>query len=273
MARNLDPRTREAKLEEIRRQNAADAKRARLLSLVAVGIAVVLVIAVVVAIVLSGRGGDETAGEVTYPENTTLTVADDPASGGFLVGEEGRVDLVVFEDFQCPACKAFEAESGQLIADLAAGTDVSVIKRPISILDRVTGDAIYSTRSAAAAACVGSTGDDEAYEAFVAALFAEQPDEASAGEGLSDERLTELATEAGADVGDCIAEGTYLTWATATTESAGAQLERLSTPTVLVDGEVVTGAAGGYPSASELEAAVGAALGGSVDGTSESTED
>jgi protein-disulfide isomerase len=270
MARNLDRKTREAKLEAIRQQNAADARRARLLSLVAVGIVVVLVVAVVVAIVLASGGDDDS--EVTFPEQTVLTTEGDPASGGFLVGEEGPVQLVVYEDFQCPACRAFEAESGALIAELAAGDRVSVVKRPISILDRVTGDAIYSTRSAAAAACVGSTGDDEAYAAFTEFLFAEQPDEASAGGGLSDERLTELAEAAGADVADCIAEGTYLSWAAATTEAAGRELERLSTPTVVVDGEVVTGAQGGFPSSAELEAAIGEALGGQVDPGGESTD-
>lgn len=259
MARNLDRATREARLEAIRRQNEADAKRARLLTTIAIGIAVVLVLVVVVALVLSSRGAGEDEVEVTYPEQTTLTVPDDPASGGFLVGAEGPVEVVVFEDFQCPACQAFEAESGEYLAELAAGTDASLVKRPIAILDRVTGDAIYSTRSAAAAACVGSTGDDDAYAAFTDTLFAEQPPESDAGEGLSDARLTELAADAGVDVADCVADGTYVPWAAATTASAGEQLERLSTPTVLVDGEVITSAEGGFPSTDELRAAVEAA--------------
>lgn len=261
MARNLDPKAREAKLEAIRRQNAADARRARTLSIVAAAVVAVLVVVVVVVIVLTSRGGGEDeAAEVVLPESTLLTVPDDEDSGGFVIGQEGPVELVVFEDFQCPACKAFEETSGAYLAELAAGTDVTVVKRPISILDRVS-DTRYSTRSAAAAACVGSTGDDEAYEAFAATLFAEQPDEAAAGDGLSDERLTEIATDAGADVGDCIADGTYLGWVTATTESADAQLERLSTPTVLVDGEVVAGTGSGPPGPDELRAAVAAAAG------------
>ncbi|MGJ7441224.1 DsbA family protein [Aquipuribacter sp. MA13-6] len=262
MARNLDPRAREAKLEAIRRQNAADAKRARTLSIVAAVVVVVLVVVVVVVIALTSRGGgDDEAAEVVLPQSTRLTVADDENSGGFVIGEEGPVELVVFEDFQCPACKAFEETSGAYLAELAAGTDVTVVKRPISILDRVS-DTQYSTRSAAAAACVGSTGDDEAYEAFAAALFAEQPDETAAGEGLSDERLSEIATDAGADVGDCIADGTYLGWVSVTTESADAQLERLSTPTVLVDGEVVAGTESSPPGPDQLRAAVAAAAAG-----------
>ncbi|WP_380165408.1 DsbA family protein [Jannaschia sp. R86511] len=258
MARNLDPKSREAKLEAIRRQNAADAKRARTLSIVAALVVAVLVLVVVVVIVLTSRdGGEDEALEVVPPEGTRLTVAEDENSGGFVIGEEGPVELVVFEDFQCPACKVFEETSGEHLAELAAGGDVTVVKRPISILDRVS-DTQYSTRAAAAAACVGSTGDDEAYEAFAATLFAEQPAEADAGAGLSDERLTEIAADAGADVGDCITAGTHLGWVGATTESANEQLERLSTPTVLVDGEVVTGA-DGPPGPDDLQAAVDAA--------------
>lgn len=264
MARNLDRASREARLEAIRRQNAADAKRARLLQTVAVAVAAVLVLLVVLAIVLTGRDDGEDA-EVAYPAGTTLLDADDPGSGAFLVGEAGEVDVVVYEDFQCPACRAFEQEAGPYLAELALSTDVSVLKRPIAILDRFTGDGVYSTRSAAAAACVGSTGDDAAYAAFTDALFAEQPPEADAGEGLSDGRLVELAARAGADgaeVERCIVEGTYVPWAGASTEAAGRALDRLSTPTVLVDGEVVAGAQGGYPSTDELRAAVDAAVAG-----------
>lgn len=266
MARNLDRASREAKLEAIRRQNEADAKRARLLQRVAIGVAAALVLLVVLAIVLTGRdggGGDDA--EVAYPTGTTLLDPDDPGSGAFLVGEEGEVDVVVYEDFQCPACRAFEQESGPYLAELALSADASVLKRPIAILDRFTGEGVYSTRSAAAAACVGSTDDDEAYAAFTDALFAEQPPEQDAGEGLTDARLVELAQQAGADAPDverCIVEGTYVPWAAESTQAADRALDRLSTPTVLVDGEVVTGAQGGYPSTDELRAAVEAAVAG-----------
>lgn len=264
MARNLDRATREAKLEAIRRQNAADAKRARLLQTIALVVAGVLVVLVVLAIVLTGRDEADDV-ELTYPEQTTLLDEDRPGSGAFLLGEEGEVDVVVYEDFQCPACRAFERESGPYLAELALSDEVSLLKRPIAILDRVTGDGIYSTRSAAAAACVGSTRDDEAYAAFSDALFAEQPPEAEPGDGLTDARLVELAARAGADgpeVETCIVEGTFVPWAAESTQAAGEALDRLSTPTVLVDGEVVTGAEGGYPSTDELRAAVEAAVAG-----------
>lgn len=252
MARNLDPHQRDARLQEIRRQNEADRRRARLLYGVAIGVVVALVAVVVVAVVLTGRGGDD---EVAYPEGTTLTSPDDPASGGFLVGEPGEVEVVVYEDYQCPFCRDLEEESGELLRELAAGTDASLVRRPVAILDRASDG--YSSRAAAAAACVGEV-DPDALEAWGAQVFAEQP--AEGGTGLPDERLVEIASEAGVDVGQCVEEGRYLDWATATTEAAAAELDRLSTPTVLVDGERVTGADGGYPSPDDLRAAVDAAL-------------
>lgn len=256
MARNLDRATREARLEAIRRQNAADAKRARTLSVVALVIVAVVVAAVVVAVALTSRGEDEeAAGPVEAPEATTLVVEGDPDSGGFVVGEQGRVDLVVYEDYRCPACKLLEEESGDYLAELAAGTDVTLVRRPVAILDDL-GDG-YSTRAAAAAACVGSTGDDETFEAWGRQLFAEQPSED--GEGLPDERLVEIAAEQGVDVEACVTDGTYLPWAEATTASAGRDLERLVTPTVVLAGEVVQGEQGA-PTLPELQAAVDAAL-------------
>jgi protein-disulfide isomerase len=252
MARNLGPKEREARLAEIRRQNEADAKRARLLRAVAVGIVAVLVLAVVVVIALQARGGEE---EVTYPGGTTLTTPDDPASGGVLVGQEGEVTLVVYEDYQCPFCRELEEESGEYLRELAEGADVSVVRRPVAILDRVSDG--YSTRAVAAAGCVADT-DPEAFDAWAAQVFTEQPSEG--GSGLPDDRLVEIAAEAGVDIEQCVADGTFVPWAGATTEAAAAELDRLSTPTVLVDGERVEGA-DGVPTPEELQAAVDAALG------------
>ncbi len=259
MARSLDRSTREARLEALRRQNADDAKRARTLAVVAASVAVVLVLAVLVAVALSRwAGGDDQAAPVRAPAGTTLVVAGDPDSGGFVVGEPGDVELVVYEDYRCPACRDFEAESGEYLGELAAGTDVTVVRRPIAILDGL-GDG-YSTRAAAAAACVGETGDDAASEAWGAQVLAEQP--AEDGQGLSDDRLVAIASETGLDVASCVADGTYLPWAGATTASAGESLERLSTPTLVLDGEVVVGEQG-FPTTEELSAAVDAAVTGS----------
>ncbi|WP_336922603.1 DsbA family protein [Aquipuribacter sp. SD81] len=270
MARNLRPEQREARLEAIRRQNAADARRARLLTTVAVGLVVLLAVGVGLAVWLSARdggGGDSAGGpDLVLPAGTTPTDPEEPLSGGFLVGEAGDVRVVVFEDYQCPACRAFEAEAGEYLAGLAAGDEVSLVRRPVSILDRV-GDG-YSTRAAAAAACVGEA-DPDALERWGARLFAEQP--AEGGSGLPDERLVEVAAEEGVDVAACVEEGRYLPWAEATTEQAAEELGRLATPTVVVAGEVVTGAQGGYPSLPELRDAVDAAVdaaGGATDGTS-----
>lgn len=259
-------RSQEARLGEIRRQNAADAKRRRAILVATAAVVAVLVAITVAAFVLATRGGDgnaaggEADGAGADPAGVTLTSEDDPDSGGFEVGAEGPVEVVVYEDFMCPNCKAYEESSGDALAELESGDDATVIRRPIAILDRITGDGIYSSRSAGAAACVAETGDDEAYSRFTSLLYAEQPAEDDAGSGLDDERLAALAGQAGADdeVAGCIRGRTYVDWAGRATEAATA--EGVSgTPTVTVDGEIVSNDAGGPPDPEQLRAAVEAA--------------
>lgn len=172
--------------------------------------------------------------------------------GGVLVGD-ADVTVTVYEDFLCPACGAFEAANAdQLQAWVADGT-VQVDYRPIAILDRLSPDA-YPTRSLAAAGAVVDL-YPEAFPAFHASLFAEQPREGSPGP--SDEELADLAVAAGApeDVHDAIDDGRFLDWAAATT-AAASEAGVVGTPTVLVDGVQLedTSAAG-------LRAAVEAAAG------------
>ena len=259
-------------LAEIRRQNAADAKRRRSILGATAAIGAVVVAVTVVALLLAGRddGPDETGADPTGLTDTTEGVA---GSGGFAVGEEGPVQVAVYLDYQCPNCRTYEEAHGDYLAELEAGSDATVVYRPIAILDRVTGDGIYSSRSAGAAACVGETGDDEAFSRFSDLLYAEQPAEADAGTGLADERLAELAAEAGAGDGaeQCILERRYVDWAGRTT-AAAAEVGVTGTPTVTVDGEVVSNDAGGPPDPEQLQAAVDAAL-SDADGSTETDTD
>lgn len=277
-------RSQEARLEEIRRQNAADVKRRRAILIATAAVVAVLVAITVAAFVLAARGdggdsgnvaaGGEADGAGADPAGVTLTSEDDPDSGGFVVGSEGSVDVVVYEDFMCPNCKAYEESAGDALAELESGEDATVVHRPIAILDRVTGDGIYSSRSAGAAACVGETGDDEAFRRFTSLLYDEQPAEDDAGSGLDDERLAALAGQAGADdeVVSCILERTYVDWAGRATEAATAE-GVTATPTVTVDGEILSNDEGGPPDPEQLRAAVQAAGSGAAETGADGTDD
>lgn len=257
--RPVGSRGQEARLAEIRRQNAADEKRRRAILVTTAVVVAALVAVTAVAIWLAGRdGGEEEAG--ADPTGLTAVTGDDPAGGGVAVGEEGPVQVAVYLDYLCPNCRTYEEAYGDYFEELEQSDDVTVVYRPIAILDRVTGDGIYSSRSAGAAACVGEAGDDEVFSRFSDLLFAEQPDEADAGTGLSDERLAELAAEAGAgdDVQQCILDRTYVDWAGRST-AAAADAGVTGTPTVTVEGEVVSNEAGGPPDPEQLQSAIDAA--------------
>lgn len=210
---------------------AADSRRRRRRSLivqasVVAGVAV-LVLGVTVA-VLAGRDD----GVLGPPPGMT-------ESGAVLLGEtDAPVTVTVVEDFQCPACRAFEAAAGDLLASLEQDPDVAVEYRGIAFLDRASTTR-YSSRALNASACVVAA-DRPSWPAFHETLFAQQPPEG--GAGLDDDTLLRLAAEAGADdpdVAACIGEERYADWVEDTTSTALGEDGIGGTPTVLVNGTVV----------------------------------
>lgn len=177
------------------------------------------------------------------------------ADGSFVVGNpDAPVTVQVVEDFQCPACQAFEAAAGDVLDEYAAGDEVNIEYRGIAFLDRAS-TTNYSTRALNASACVMGEGE-EVWKEFHRQMYLQQPAEGTAG--LPDSDLVRIATEAGADeaaVSSCVEDSTYDDWAGSTTEqSADDGVD--STPTVFVDGEVVE-----VTSVESLTSAVDAALG------------
>ncbi|AIY02944.1 hypothetical protein ART_3345 [Arthrobacter sp. PAMC 25486] len=147
-------------------------------------------------------------------------------------GEPAQV--VIFLDFMCPACNSFEQAYGPQLDGLRNEGKVTVEYRALPFLDRFSSGTNYSSRSAAAAACVVDQSPDK-YKAFVDSLYVNQPAENS--KGLDNAKLKKLATEAGAaDIGSCVDAKTYrpyVAYAGALAGSAGVN----ATPTVFVDGQ------------------------------------
>jgi protein-disulfide isomerase len=194
--------------------------------------AVVVVVAVVVVIVVQSARTSSSP-DAAVPANTV------DGATAFAVGPaDAPVTVDVYEDFLCPACRQFEATTGDTLAALAADGTAQVRYHPIAILDRASTDD-YSTRALNAAAVVGDAAGTEAFLAFHDALFAEQP--AEGGPGLTDERLGELAAEAGAsgaDVEEAITGLPYEDWTREVTDAAS-RAGVTGTPTVLVDGAIL----------------------------------
>ncbi|MGI8613541.1 MAG: DsbA family protein [Nocardioidaceae bacterium] len=169
------------------------------------------------------------------------------------------VPVIVYEDFQCPVCKGFEGTVGGYLTAQAQEGGLAVEYRPIAILNRLsTTD--YSTRSAAAAACVFESGGIAAFKAFHDLLYANQPSEGSPG--LPDSQLSDLAGQAGASgAGACISSTKYESYVNSYTTST-AKAGTSSTPTVVIGGKPVTGPSGSSPGLQDVISAVAAARSG-----------
>lgn len=149
-------------------------------------------------------------------------------------GEDEPVNVVLYEDFQCPICKQFEETFGGQLEELRNSGDITVEYRVISILDRATSTN-YASRAANAAKCVADA-SPENYTAYADALFENQPPE-DGGEGLSNARLTEIADSVGAEgLGDCIDSIKYRPAVEIQTERSS-MYEVNGTPTAFADGE------------------------------------
>ncbi len=238
--------TREAKAAQ-RRAAAAQAESRRKNS-IRIGIAVVVVLVVVGfgALIQSQRSGTSGGDSSAVPANTSGT-----ANAVITVGKaDAPVTVTMYEDFQCPACKAFEEASESTLSSYVDKGTVKLEYHPIAFLDRASSTN-YSTRSLNAAACVVNS-TPSAYQKLHNLLYANQPAEGSAG--LPDAKLIELAQQAGAgDVSACIKDQQFKGWTAAVTDQASKDNVN-STPTVKVNDQLIAN-----PTPQSLTAAIDAA--------------
>jgi protein-disulfide isomerase len=232
----------------------AEARRTRLITGSIVAAVIAVVVATGVALAYNGRPGnaqapDGATGDYGFAYSAD-TIGDQTASS------TTPVRVVFYEDFQCPVCKAWESDVGSYVDQQVKAGALSVEYRPIAILDRAS-TTHYSTRAANAAACVFDDAGVAAFHTFHGLLYQDQPPEGSSG--LPDSELATLAEKAGAtDVTSCISGGHYEDWVANATDQAS-QDNVSGTPTILVDGQVLTGADGGVPTLQDFINAVTAA--------------
>jgi protein-disulfide isomerase len=149
------------------------------------------------------------------------------------------VTVTVYEDFMCPFCGAFEAAAGPMLDRYVESGDARILYRPLSFLDHASNGTEYSTRATNALAVVLDTTGPEAAGQFHDLLFDNQPAENT--DGLTDERLVELAVQAGAtesEVSGPIRNRKFEQWVVNANDAADQEGVH-QTPTVQVDGETV----------------------------------
>jgi protein-disulfide isomerase len=216
--------------EALRKQQAAEARRRKILLWVSIGAAVVLIGGLLGWGIWANSGGDDY--EVTEP---TAAVTD---TYGVTVGD-GPVEVDLFIDYMCPVCNQFETAYSEQIQSWIDAGSVTVNYHPITILDRLSSGTEYSTRAASAAVCAADAGQQQFLD-YSLALFANQPAENSTG--LTDAELISIGTD---DVGldstwqTCVENETYKGWVQAGTTWATGDGGVTGTPTAKIDGTAV----------------------------------
>lgn len=205
-------------------------KERRRTTLAIVGVVVVMAVIVATGFLLSNRdsGPTDAAADPSTGEATSVSI-----------GQTGAAhQVVIWEDFLCPFCGELEKQTRDRLASAADGGKVRVTYRPFNLLQTD-----YSQQSLEVFAATQRSAGDEVAKRLHDLLYAQQPDESTPEAWPSQGDLVDLAVQAGADraeVQGAIDSGDATTWADASTQAAQDAGVR-STPTVLLDGNEVTG--------------------------------
>lgn len=226
------------KSRELRAARAAELareqRRHRTLQIIGTVVIVGLLAAIALAVArsITGDGSQEATGRVVVPANIE--------AGAFSVGRaDAPVTLDLYYDYMCPACGAFEATNSDDLTRLIEDGTLRVNLRVMSFLDQMSQGTRYSTRAANAYATVVDGAPDQVWD-FHTALYENQPAEGT--EGLSDEEIADIATDAGvpAEVAATFTDGVHRGWVTQSTQDAN-EAGVSHTPTVAINGEAFTG--------------------------------
>jgi len=239
-----------------RERNKADRRQRNIITVVIVGVVVALI----------GTAAWAINKETNKPVLPLVAPATVNADYGITwdkqaaAGEEtpaGAVKVVLYEDFQCPACQAFEAANGTFLQESVDKGEIAIEYRPIAFLDQASTNE-YSSRALNAAMCVLDTTDVKTFHDMYNLLYANQPKEGGAGH--DDATLIGLAEQTGAkNIDPCIADRKFGPWIRKATTASSAN-DISGTPTVLIDGKKVEGAkANSLPAAADLQKAIDAA--------------
>jgi protein-disulfide isomerase len=233
-------------------QMRAEAERAQARRRTAVvsSVVVVVIIAIAAAVgIIRSAQHDQAVAAASAPSGTPAHLLSD----GGIAGVSGTVPagktpvtVEMWEDFQCPACRQFEADNSAQLQRWAKQGIVKLVYKPVAFLDRAS-TTNYSSRSLNTAAAVVDS-DPGAFQALHDLLYANQPEEGSAG--LTEAQLLDLAVQAGAPreaVAAAQSSNRFGGWVIQRTELFSQKYT--STPTVLVDGKELPA---GIPTAQQM---------------------
>jgi protein-disulfide isomerase len=200
-------------------------RRRTILSITSVVVVMVLIVAAGFLLSRNRGGGPNEA-------------AAKPGSGvRATIGRESAPhSVVIWEDFLCPFCGELEKQTADRLATAADQGRVRVTYRPFHLLDPD-----YSQQSLEVFAATQDSAGNDVAKKLHDLLYAHQPSETGPFPSQAD--IVDLAVQAGADrtaVQQAIDSGDATAAADESTKAAEDAGVR-STPTVLLDGDVVTG--------------------------------
>ena len=240
----------------MRKEREKAEKRQR--NVITIGIVVIVLALIAVGGYAIKSASDKTAKEtdVVTPKGATddygITYTAEDAGGQ--AGTD-PVEVVIYEDFQCPVCKAFEQANGAFLDDAVKKGDITIEYRLLAFLDRASPNK-YSSRAGSAALCAFESGGGEDYKKVASMLWANQPAENTAGP--EDPALVDQLKQAGVSgdtVESCVIKNRFVPWLEKATE-ASRDAKVTGTPTVRINGKNVTGANEGVPQVPDLQKAI-----------------
>lgn len=208
--------------DELRHQQNRAAREQRIRSRISITVLALLAVAIlgVLAWVITQAVG--TAGSSPPPNGDGLVIGDPAAP----------VEVVIYQDFMCPACGAFERANRLDIDQLVANGTARVVIHPMNFKDHSSQGTRFSTRAANALVAVAMDQPDKAL-AFNAALYDHQPEQNTTG--LTDAEIASIARQAG--VSESVVGGFALLaheeFVQASNDAAETRIH--GTPTVLVN--------------------------------------
>ncbi|MDQ7993123.1 MAG: DsbA family protein, partial [Propionicimonas sp.] len=216
---------RREQLQQQREQEAKERKVRNLVTYGILGVALLAIVGVIVAVVLSSRNAPVAEGGGAATGNYTLVVGE----------ADAPVTISIYQDYMCPYCGMFERTNRDDLETMVADGTAKVEFHLMNFLDPQSQGTNFSSRAANALVTVAKA-EPEHVMAFNAALYDNQPEEATAG--LSDAEIANLARQAGVS-NDVVAtfasisNQDFVDQSNAAAFSAGVQ----STPTIKINGE------------------------------------
>lgn len=186
-----------------------------------------IVIGMVLLVVLAGAG----AALANYRTNNSTaipTLANKAVGGGIEFNSSAPVRLDMWEDFQCPSCKAFESANNAYINSLVKAEKIHAVYHPMSFI---------GPESALEARAAGCAADEGKFLEYHTALYANQGTENS---GIwSPEILTVIGKGLGIkskSFENCVSSKKYDNWVR-NIEVDASKNNVNSTPTVMLNGK------------------------------------